>query len=104
MFLKKAECFSTNSRFKNYSLEDSEICAGKAGWPTYKLQLDITELTKSCRQLLEYEDFKCQEIAKFQTSKSGIMGYFSGNEGTEPKIAQNLEEVNSCLVKMVSKY
>lgn len=103
MFLKKAECFSTKRKFKNYSLQDSELCSNKAGWPSYKLQLDISELNKNCSGLLEYEDFKCQELAKTEEKSAASLFGFGKKEG-EPVEVKNLSEVNQCLDSMVGKY
>lgn len=103
MFNKKAECFSTSRKYRKYSLQDSELCSNKAGWPSYKLQLDITEMTKKCRSLLEYEDFTCQELAKVPPPFSSVFSFWK-KEPEQPLLATNLEEVDTCLDNMVIKY
>jgi hypothetical protein len=74
MFLKKSECFSSKGKYKNFTLQDSELCSTKAGWPSYKLQLDVTNLTKTCREQVEYEDFKCQEMVRLENDFKGLFG------------------------------
>lgn len=54
--------------------------------------------------MLEYEDFRCQEIAKVDSQTTGILSLFSKQDESKPSIAKNLDELNSCLNTMVLKY
>jgi hypothetical protein len=104
MLTKKSLCYSNKKPYRNYSIKDAELCQAKFGWPTYKLKVDIQKLTQNCKELLMFEDMKCSEVAKFDSTSSSIFSFGKKEETEEAKIANNVAEVDQCLDKMVNKY